>query len=162
MKKTVLFLLLTLTILIASGCGFIAEKITGKVAVDLLDKASGKDADVNIDEGKIIIKDEAGSEIVIGGTKWPTGEAAQTIPVFEAGEIEYVTDSVASAMISLKNVKLSEYTEYIEKLKSEGFTENSYSAEMNGSNTYLAYKTDTNYVSVTFDGESIMIISVVT
>lgn len=162
MKKIFLLLLLALSILLVSGCSFITEKITNKIVGEVLENAAGDDADIDIDEGKVVIKDEDGSEIVIGGTEWPTGEAAQTIPIFEDGEIIYITDSVTAAMISIIDVTENEYTDYVEKLKSEGFTENSFSAENDGSFTYMAYKTDTHYVSVTFDGEGGLIISVAT
>lgn len=162
MKNIFLILLLAISMLLVSGCSFITEKITNKIAGEVLENAAGEDVDIDIDEGKMVIKDEDGSEMVIGGTEWPSGEAAQSIPVFKDGEIDYVTDFATSAMISFKDVTKDEYLAYVEKLKAEGFTENSANLENEGSYTYIGYKTDTHYASATFDGEGGLIISVAT
>ncbi len=162
MKKIILLLLFSLSILLVSSCSFITEKITNKIAGEVLENAAGENVDIDIDEGKMVIKDEDGREVVIGGTEWPAGEAAQSIPVFKGGEIDYVMDYVTSAMISIKDVTKDEYLAYVEKLKAEGFTENSFNAENDGSYTFAAYKTDTHFASVSFDGEGELIISVAT
>ncbi|MHB1155097.1 MAG: DUF6591 domain-containing protein [Eubacteriales bacterium] len=162
MKKQILLLIILITALSVSGCNFITEKVTNKIAGELLEKAVGEDVDIDLDNEKIVIKDEDGNEMIMGGNEWPVGEAAQTIPQFKEGKIDYVTDYVTSAMITITDVKKSEYTDYIEKLKSEGFTENSYSAEVDGTNTYFAYKGETNYVSVNYDGEGELFITVAT
>ncbi len=162
MKKLILLLTLTACILLVPGCGFITEKITNKVAGEILENAAGEDVDIDVDEGKVVIKDEDGSEMVIGGTEWPKGAAGQSIPVFEGGKIDYVTDYAISAMISVKEVTKDDYSAYVEKLKAEGFTENSANLENEGALTYVAYKTDTHYASVSFDGSDGMIISVAT
>lgn len=162
MKKIFLLLLLAVSILLVSGCSFITKKITDKVAGEVLENAAGGDVDVDIDEGKVVIKNEDGSEVVMGGTEWPAGAAAQSIPVFEDGNIDYVTDFATSAMISVKDVTKDEYLAYVEKLKAEGFTENSANLESDGTFTYVAYKTDTHYASASFDGEGGLIISVAT
>lgn len=162
MKKIFLLLLLSMSILLVSGCSFITDKISKKIVGEVLENATDEDVDIDIDEGKMVIKDEDGSEMVIGGTEWPKGKAGQSVPVFEDGKIAYVTDYATSAMISITDVTKKEYLAYVEKLKAEGFTENSYSAENDGSYTYVAYKTDTHYVSVSFEEEGDLIISVAT
>ncbi|MDD4773618.1 MAG: hypothetical protein PHZ09_08430 [Eubacteriales bacterium] len=158
--KIFLLLIISSTLLIFTGCGFIAEKITGKVVEGFIENAAGDDVDIDFDDDKIVIKGEDGNEMVFGGGEWPAGDAAKTIPVFKDGKIDYVNDFGTSAMISITGVTKNEYLDYVEKLKAAGFTENSYSAESEGSFTYMAYKTDTHFAMVTFDTEGGLVITV--
>jgi predicted small secreted protein len=162
MKKIITLLLLIATVLSVPGCNFIKGKITDKVAEKLIENAAGEDVNVDIDEDKMVINGEDGSEMVIGGTEWPAGIAGQTIPEFKDGKIESVADYGTSAIISISDVTKKEYDSYIEKLKTEGFTENTYSGEQDGTYTFLAYKTDTVYVSVSLDSNGEFIITAAT
>lgn len=155
-----LIVIISATLLLFSGCGFITEKITSKAVEGLMENAAGDGVDIDLDDDKIVIKSDDGGEMVFGGGEWPTGTAAKTIPVFKDGKIDYVNDFGTSAMISIIDTAKDEYLDYIEKLKAEGFTENSYTAEGEGTYTYMGYKTDTHFAMVTYDGDGGLVITV--
>lgn len=144
-------LLLMLSVFSVSGCGSITEKITGKIAEEILEKAAGDDIEIDSSDGQLVIKNDEGQEMVLGGTQWPEGEAAKSIPVFEDGKIDYVMDTGDSASISIKETSKDKYLEYVEKLKAKGFTEDTYTAESDDTYTYFAYTADRHYVSVIFN-----------
>lgn len=132
-KLGIAFLALAM-VLSLSSCSKIAEKAIEKA----INKDSDSKVDVNLNGGKVTVKDDQGNTASLGGTKWPTGEAGKLIPEFKDGEITYVIDSSTGASITLSKVTKSEYNSYVSKLKTAGFNVDSYTSESDGSMVYGA------------------------
>ncbi|WP_090441490.1 DUF6591 domain-containing protein [Natronincola peptidivorans] len=126
-KRIIAILLSALVVLSLGGCSVkknLNEKIAEKVTESVLEKVAGDDVDIDIDikDGGIAIKGEDGEEISFGSSKWPDGGAADSIPIFNKGNIISVINSNASCMIILEEVEEEDYKKYVVELKDAGFT----------------------------------------
>ncbi|HHX86590.1 MAG TPA: hypothetical protein GX693_00245 [Firmicutes bacterium] len=126
LKRCMAVLLGVVLLLSLTGCGVkkkVEEKVTEKITEGIIDKVAGEDVDIDLDDGKINIKDKDGTEWSIGGGEWPKGEAASLIPEFKKGKIESVIETTEGCMIFVVEVDQKDYEKYIDQLTSAGYTE---------------------------------------
>lgn len=137
MKK--LFVILTALFLIAAlaGCGT-AEKAQEKAAEKALEDALGGDVNVDIDGDKYVYEDKDGNKIEVGGSEWPTGDAAKLIPTFDKGTIVSVVEMEDSCIIDIDEVGKSDFETYFQKIKDAGFTQDPYEVKDENGIMYMA------------------------
>ena len=123
--KNIIVILLGVVMLFSLGaCGAkqkLNEKVAEKITEGIINKATGGDAQLDIDEGKLTIKGGDGEEYSIGESEWPKGRAADFIPEFKKGKIISVMNSDEASVVMLEEVEKRDYQQYIEELKDAGF-----------------------------------------
>jgi hypothetical protein len=126
-KVTILFLILLLIIPTFSGCfkKKIEDKIAEEITEGILEKVTGNEADIDIDDGSISMKGEDGSEVILGSTEWPKGKAIDLIPEFKHGTISYTMNSDTVCAINIEDVEQKDFENYVEEIKSLGYTKDS-------------------------------------
>lgn len=106
------------------GCGKKAEeKATEKITEKALEGSGVKDVD--IDDDKVTIKGEDGTEVTYGGTEWPESDLLKTIPEFKDGKITSTIVTDGYVMVSFEEVKEEDALKYIEDSKAD-FTKDSF------------------------------------
>jgi len=133
LKKLILLLLiLTLTCIVAAGCGAkdkLEEKAAEKLAEEMLEQSGAEDVD--IDGDKVTIKGEDGEEVTFGGSEWPKSDLAKSIPEFSKGKFASIMETSNYLMISFEEVKEADAVAYIEKNKPD-FTLDNYESKSEG------------------------------
>lgn len=127
MKK---LLLVSVGIILAggmlAGCG-IREKLEKKageaIGEKMVEKMAGDDVDVDIDDGKVVIKGEDGEELALGGTEWPESGAIENIPKYKSGKVDSVIETKKSAQLEILDTDKEYFTEYIDGIRDEFDTE---------------------------------------
>lgn len=155
-KKTIVILLATLMMLSLASCGVrqnLDEKIAEKVTEGVINKATGGEANVDIDTGEMTLKGEDGEKITFGGSKWPKGKAVSLIPEFKKGKIITAANSDKACTIMIEQVEEKDYKQYVEKLKDQGFTNDVSEFTSETSQNYKAYLNQNTMVFVLYDTE---------
>lgn len=130
-----------IVILSLTGCGLkrnIEKKLGNKITEGILERVAGEGADVDLEEGSISFKDEEGSEISIGVSKWPKGKAIDLIPEFKHGKIISSVNTDTGSVITLEEVEEKDFEDYLEKIKSLGYTKDSTTSSMEEMVSYSA------------------------
>ena len=78
MKRIALAAVFVLLLIIMVGCKKKAKEEVSESIVKGYLKESGE-ADVNIDGGTVVIKNEDGSEVTYGSTEWPTSDLVKDV-----------------------------------------------------------------------------------
>lgn len=117
---TMLVCLISLSIVFQS-CKRASEKTSEKI----IEKSFGDDADVDIDDEKVVIKTDEGTFTTDAAmNSWPT-EVPGEIPEFKYGDVIAVTtqevDGANNWVIMFENVPADALQEYKKALESEGF-----------------------------------------
>lgn len=168
LRKVILILLVAALLFSVGACGAkkkLNEKVAEKITEGIIEKATGGDAKVNIDEGKITVKGENDEEYSFGGGEWPKSQAADLFPQFNKGKIISVMESDEMVMVILEEVEEKDFEEYVEKLKDTGFkndmTEISsgddrgfYANAGEGKDVNLAYSTVNKILTITLQIDS--------
>ena len=123
MKRIALAAVFVLLLIIMVGCKKKVEEVSESIVKGYL-KESGE-ADVNIDGGTVVIKNEDGSEVTYGSTEWPTSDLVKEVPVFKNGLITGTVDSEEYSTIYMEEVNEKDALEYLKELK-EKFNKNTY------------------------------------
>ena len=153
-KKTIVVLLATLMMLSLASCGVrqsLDEKIAEKVTEGVMNKATGGEANIDIDKGELTLKGEDGEKITFGGNKWPEGDAAKQIPEFKKGKIVTAMNSDKACTIAIEKVEEKDYKQYVEKLKDRGFTNDVSEFTSESSHSYGAHLNEKTMVFVLYD-----------
>lgn len=153
MKKTVLILLAMALIIVLAGCGA-SEKAQEKAAEKAIENALGGDVQVNIDGDKYTYEDKNGNKMELGGTEWPTDDAASFIPKFDKGAIIACTIMGNIYLIDLEKVEQADYDSYLQTVKDAGFTENVFAldgADTEGYYQYQALHTNGNGITLSYE-----------
>jgi len=153
-KKTIVILLATLMMLSLASCGVrqsMDEKIAEKVTEGVMNKATGGEANIDIDKGELTLKGEDGEKITFGGNKWPEGDAAKLIPEFKKGKIVSAMNSDKACTIAIEQVEGKDYMQYLEKLKDRGFTNDVSEFTSESSHSYGAHLNEKTMVFVLYD-----------
>lgn len=138
MKKIVVSLLVLILVTLFAGCGVkdkIEEKAGEALGEKILEGMTG--GDVDVDDGTIKVQGEDGEEVVFGETKWPTSTLAEKIPEFKDGKVVTVMNMEKGLLISLEEVKVNDFTDYLDDIKKD-FTEEAYEMNSESAMTYSA------------------------
>lgn len=154
-RKISVILLSILVMLTLASCGVkqsLDEKIAEKVTEGVIDKATGGEANIDIDKGELTLKGEDGEKITFGENKWPKGEAASLIPEFKKGKIVTAINSDKACTVMIEQVEEKDFKNYVEELKNRGFTNDA--AELSSaSQSYGAHLNENTMVFVMYDSE---------
>jgi hypothetical protein len=119
--------LLVLGLMSAGGCSEKkSEEKTAEMAAEAILKASmGKDVDVNIQDGKVQIKDKTSETEIKDTTEWPS-DMFSDVPRFTFGKIQHVSKSreeggVQKFNVHLVSVESDAVNRYAEMLKEKGW-----------------------------------------
>lgn len=154
MLKKIIMLLLVLGLVVSvSACG-LGEKAAEKAAEKAISNSTGGNVDYNSKDGTVTVKDDEGNSATLGGTDWPSGDAAKLLPKFTVGTIVYVMDSNDYSWITIDEVKKSDFDSYVKKLQSAGFTVDQYTMTSDGYDMYTASDSKKNAVSASYDEEN--------
>lgn len=107
---------------VLAGCGA-SEKMQQEAAEKALENALGGEVAVDIEGEKYTYEDKEGNKFEVGGTEWPSGDAADIIPAFSKGTIVTVVNMTGNCMIDLDNVEKKEFEAYVQTVKDAGFTQ---------------------------------------
>ncbi len=156
--RIILFLLAFTFVILPFSC----KKSSEKAGEKMIEKAIGKDADVDIDDEKMVIETEDGSYTVDGTVNtWPK-EIPDYVPPFDEGEIINVSiiemGEGKTWTVSYENVPENGLKEYRDELKSKGFKINAL-ITMGAKGAHLTAEKDKTAVSV-MSGEGNTVISV--
>ncbi|MGI5881243.1 MAG: DUF6591 domain-containing protein [Syntrophomonadaceae bacterium] len=155
-KKLIVILLTVLMMLSLASCGVkksVDEKIAEKVTEGIVNKATGGEADLNIKDGQLTMKDEDGKTVTFGDTKWPQGQAADLLPKFKKGKIITAINADKACMVMLENVEPQDFKNYVEELKSGGFSNEVAEFSSQTNQSYSAKSNDVTMVFVQYDSE---------
>lgn len=161
LKKALVALLVPLMLLLLTGCGArekISDQITKKITEGVIEKVAGDDADLDLDDGKLKLKGDDGSEWSIGGDEWPEGDAADLIPEFKKGNITSVLNSPEGCWINIEGVDEKDFQRYVEDLKKAGFNSNVLNYSYKDSVVYSAELAEKATVMVTYSQDGVLII----
>ena len=61
--------------------------------------------------------------MTMGGTEWPSGDAAKLIPECKSGNVVYVLEMTGTVNITMEDITEDEYNTYVQQVKNAGFTE---------------------------------------
>lgn len=155
-KKFTVIILCAFMMLSLASCGVrqsLDEKIAEKVTEGVIDKATGGEADIDIDKGELTMKGENGETITFGDKKWPEGNAADLIPEFKKGTIISAINSDKACMIILEEVEAKDFSKYVEELKDQGFTNDVAEYTSDSGLSYSACSNDNNTIVVLYELE---------
>jgi len=156
-KKNIAVLLAVLMMFALGGCGVqdkVSEKVSEKVTEGVINSATDGKAKVDIDGDKVSIKGEDGEEFSFGDTKWPNNGVAKTIPEFKKGKVVSVMNSDTACLISIEQAKEKDAQQYLEEIKSQGFTNESTEFSSGTTWSYSADKDENATISLLYDSES--------
>ena len=122
MKKILIITLAFLLVFSLSACNA-KEKVAEKVVEDIINSDSDSDVDVDFDGDQMTISDDEGNSMTMGGTEWPSGDAAKLIPECKTGDVVYVLEMTGTVNISMENITEDEYNAYLQSIKNAGFTD---------------------------------------
>ena len=127
MNVTVPAVLIATGLAVLAGCGGKpGEKVTEEALEKAIENGGGGKADVNMEKGKVTIKNEAGqSEIAYGATSWPEDMPA-SVPKFAGGKVKAVTRSDQNGKkgwnVVVEDTEGSALEKYAGQLKEAGWT----------------------------------------
>lgn len=113
---------------IAGGCGKKAEEVTAeKMMEKAMSDATGKDTDVDLDNGNVHIENKDMKVDIAASSTWPADMFAD-VPRFTGGTIERVVSSSEGGMknfnIYYGSIKDGAIKDYVQSLKSKGWDAN--------------------------------------
>lgn len=141
MRKLLIWFFLLVFVCSVTGCGLkekAEQKATEAVTEKILEKAGGDELkDVDIDGDKVTFKGEDGQEVSLGSSKWPDSGVAESIPEFKEGTVVGVMNSQDGAVISLENVKVDDFVQYLEGIKA-AYNVDAFETNADGYISYVA------------------------
>ncbi len=156
-KNNLVVFLAVLILFALGGCGVqdkVNEKVGEKVTEGILNHATDGNAKVDIDGDKMSIKGKDGEEFSFGDTKWPDNKAARLIPEFKKGKVVSVLNSDGACLISVEQVKEKDAQQYLEEIKSQGFTNDTTEYSFDNTWSYSANKDENSMISLSYNSES--------
>lgn len=139
MKKLAVILSALLLVAALAGCGA-SEKAQEKATEKAIEGALGGDVKVDIDGEKYTYEDKDGNKMEVGGTEWPTDEAAAFIPKFDKQPVTACTVMGNIYLIDIEKVEQKDYESYLQTVKDAGFTESAFSLDDTGEAGYYQYQ----------------------
>jgi hypothetical protein len=175
LRKIILLGLVMAAFLLMSGC-HLKEKIGESITEKAVEKATGDEADIDIDDGDISIKGEDGSKVTVdeeeglkvegedgsvvqsgGDYEWPEGQAADYVPKFDGGKITYIMNSDEAFMVYVEETKMDDYKDYVKKVTEKGFTNDKFESSASDMELYQATSGDGVIVTVSYMQEEVML-----
>jgi hypothetical protein len=156
-KKAVIILLVVFMVVAVGGCGAkerMEEKVAESVVEGLINKAVDGEGKVDLDGDKVIIKGKDGEEFSFGAAEWPESGAAKQIPQLSQGTVVSAMNSDQFCVIILEKVESEDFAQYLEEIKAQGFTNDSYEFTSDSIYSYNASKDENTKISLTYDSES--------
>ena len=157
LKKVVIILLVVFMAVAVSGCGAkekMEEKVAESVVEGIINKAVDGDSKVDLDGDKVSIKGTDGEEFSFGEAKWPDSGAAKQIPHLSKGTVVSAMNSEQYCMIMLEEVSQEDFGGYLEEIKDQGFTNDSYEFTSDTAYNYSASKDENTKISLMYDSET--------
>lgn len=156
-KKVVAILLMVFMIAAVGGCGAkekMNDKIAESVTEGIINKALDGEGKVNLDGDKVSIKGEDGEELSFGEAEWPDSGAAQQIPSLKKGVVVSTMNSDKFCMIMLEEIEQDDFNQYLEEIKAQGFTNDSFEFNSDTGYSYSASKDENTMISLMYDSEA--------
>lgn len=156
-KRIILGLLTVLLVLSLAGCGVkekVNEKISEKVTEGVMEKAAGDDVDVDLDGDQVTFKDKDGNKLTVGDSKWPETGAANLLPELKKGKIISAVNSDEACVVLIENIEEKDFKQYVEELKTKGFTKEVTEYTNESSQGYNAYLNEKTAVFVAYDAQN--------
>lgn len=168
MLRKIIFLATAVSmLLILTGCG-LDKKIGESITEGILENAGSGDekVDVNLDggdfsittdegemnfdeEGGYTFKGEDGEAMTVSeDNEWPEGMAADLLPKLNKGKITYSMNLNNGCMMTIGEIELDDFNKYVEKVKEEGFTEDSSESKSDDFYAYGAYSDEQTYIYI--------------
>ena len=157
LKKFIVVLLSTLIMLSLTSCGVrqsLDEKIAEKVTEGVIEKATGGEANIDVDKGQLTIKGENGEKVTLSDSKWPEGEVAKLIPEFKKGNIVSAINSDKACVIMIEQIEAKDFKQYVEQLKARGFTNDVAEYTSDSGQSYNAHLNENTMIVVLYDPEN--------
>jgi hypothetical protein len=126
-KEIVLCLLLAAGLVVSGACkAKQTEQTNEKILSDMVSKATGGQAQVDLGKGEIRVKTAEGDAVITsGGGTWPAN-MPEEVPQFKAGAIIQSTNQTSEGrnnwMVIFQRVEADAADAYIEDLKNDGWT----------------------------------------
>ncbi len=126
LPRILICLALVVAIAAFAGCGKkqADEKLAERMTEEMLEKATGQKADVDMQGDDITIKTETGEVKMVSTSEWPS-DMFDDVPRFDHGKIERVTSGTEGGMhkfnIWFKDVPDDASDKYLAQLKAAGF-----------------------------------------
>ena len=153
MKKAGIILSVLLILALAlTGCG-VSEKAQEAAAEKAIENATGGDVKVDIDGEKYTYEDKDGNKIEMGGTEWPTDEAAKFIPKLDKGTVTACTIMGGMYLIDIEKIEQKDYDSYLQAVKDAGFTETALTTDAEGYSQYQASDAKGNGIMLSYESE---------
>jgi hypothetical protein len=156
-KKVITILLVVFMVAAVCGCGAkdkMEDKVAESIAEGLINKAVDGEGKVDIDGDKVSIKGKDGEEYSFGEAEWPNSGAAKQIPQLSKGTVVSTMNSEQYCMIMLEEVEQADFNRYLEEIKAQGFTNDSYEFTSDTGCNYSASKDENTTISVMYDSET--------
>lgn len=161
MKKILVVIFTMILAISLIGCGVkkkFQEKIGEAITEKIFEEAVGVDVDISGEE--ITFTTEEGESILFGKTEWPTSDLAKTIPKIDKGTVTSVMETEDYIGISLEGTPEDEFVDFLNKIK-KTFTKDSYEVKSDGYVSYGGGNGDGVTVSVIYDSDETLSISIV-
>jgi hypothetical protein len=126
LKRTLICLALAVAIATVAGCGKkqADEKLAERMTEEMLEQATGQQADVDLKDGDITIKTGTGEVKMVATSQWPE-DMFDVVPRFEHGTIERVHSGTDAGLrkfnIWYQGVPDDASDKYLAQLKAAGF-----------------------------------------
>lgn len=156
-EKVITILLVVFLVAAVGGCGAkekMEEKVAESVAEGLINKAVDGEGKVDLDGDKVSIKGKDGEEFSFGAAEWPDSGAAKQIPQLSKGIVVSAVNSEQFCMIMLEEVDQEDFGRYLEDIKAQGFTSDSYEFTSDTAYNYSATKDENTKISLMYDSEA--------
>ena len=158
LKKFTVILLTALLMLSLASCGVkqsLDDKIAEKVTEGVINKATGGEGkvDIDVDSGALTFEGEDGEKVTLGDTEWPTGVAADKIPVLKQGTVISAMSSDKASMVIIEELELQDYKQYVEEVKDSGFVNDAVEQESASGYAYYAYLDEVTMAYLMYDAE---------
>lgn len=155
-KKLIAILLMVFLMAALGGCGAkekMNEKIAESVSEGIINKAIDGEAKVDLDGDKVTITGKDGQEYSFGEAKWPASGVAQQIPQLNKGVVVSTMNSEQYCMIMLEEVAQQDFNQYLEEIRAQGFTTDSYELTSDAVYSYGAKKDENTMITLMYDAE---------
>lgn len=156
-KKIGIVLLAAALLLTLTSCGVkesVNDKIAEKVTEGVMNKATGGDANIDIDGDKITVEGKDGEKVIIGDSEWPAVLTDNRIPEFKSGKILSSINVDNGCMVMMEEVESEDFKQYLADIKAAGYTNDATELNSPESQIYSAYLNENTMVYLQYAPES--------
>lgn len=112
------------------------EKAAEEAAEAALGGAAGSGVTVDINGDQYTYEDAEGNKLVVGGSEWPAGGAADLLPRCGTGTVTSVVSAEGTCLIDLDGITEADYTAYVQSLQGAGFTDSAVTMQSDENGAY--------------------------